>query len=139
MGVWWTLVELERADVPLFTKAANPSRHLTHALRQVLNWQAWVCDYQEYARKQLMHLLDDHPLQWKWPGSFRRPCNGLIVIGRRSGLTADTNRLRAQMCTQNPSLEIITYDRLLDPYEVAKDDALDGSKDQMRTIRERQQ
>lgn len=139
MGVWWTLVELERADVPLFNKTGDPSKYLTHALRQVLDWQAWVFDHEEYARTQLMRLLDDHPLQWNWRNSFRRPCSGLIVIGRRSGLTQDTNRLRAQMCTHNPLVEIVTYDRLFDDYAVDKSDWLDESKDQVRTIRERQQ
>jgi hypothetical protein len=136
MGVWWTFVELERADVPLFNKSGDPSKYLTHAVRQVLDWQAWVSDHEEYACSQLMRLLDDHPLQWHWRDTFRRLCNGLIVIGRRAGLTRQTNRLRAEMCAQNPSIEIMTYDRLFDDYGVDKDDSLDEYKDQMRTMRE---
>ena len=139
MGVWWTFVELERVDVPLFNKSGDPSKYLTHAMRQVLDWQAWVSDHEEYACRQLMCLLENHPLRWNWRDSLRHPCNSLIVIGRRSSLTPDTNRLRGQICTQNPSVEIVTYDRLFDDYAVDKSDPLDGSKDQMRTIRERQQ
>lgn len=136
MGVWWTLVELERADVPLFNKSGDPSKYLTHALRQVQDWQAWISDHQEYAMKQLTGLVHDHPVISGWINSFRRPCSGLIVIGRRSSLTPDSNRLRAQMCVQNPSIEIITYDRLFDDYFVDKSECIDAGKDQVRTIQE---
>ena len=137
MGVWWTFVELERPDMPLFTKSGNPSKFLTHALRQVQDWQSWIADNQEYAHKQLMNLLD--PLSWTWTKyGFRRPCNSLIVIWRRSGLTPATNRLRAQMCTDNPLIEIMTYDRLFDDYVISGGDSIDGFGDQTSTMRELQ-
>jgi hypothetical protein len=137
MGVWWTFVELERADVPLFTKAGDPTRYLTHAIRQVLDWQAWVVDHSEYACSELEKLTQGDPYIYDCCcGQFRRPCNAVIVIGRRVSLSPKTNRRRIQLCTEIPRLEIITYDRLFDKYDVDKEEDLDGAKDKMRNVRE---
>jgi hypothetical protein len=40
------------------------------------------------------------------------------------------------LCTEIPRLEIITYDRLFDKYDVDKEEDLDGAKDKMRNARE---
>jgi len=137
MGLWWTFVELERPDVLIFNRHGDPSKYLTHAIRQVLDWQAWVSDHVDYARAELGKLANETLAEWGWNDlELRRPCNGLIIIGRRSSLTPDTNRRRAQISSEYPNLEVVTYDRLFDPYFVGKDDDLDGSKDEMRTSSE---
>jgi hypothetical protein len=136
MGAWWTLVELERSDVPIFTKAGNPSKYLTHAIRQVMDWQAWLVDYSEYAKSELQKLFKDDTRESHYADYFRRPGNTIIVIGRRANLSPETNRRRIQLCTENPHLEIITYDRLFDDYNVDKEKDLDGAKDEIRNVRE---
>ena len=136
MGAWWTFVELERSDVPIFTKAGNPSKYLTHAIRQVMDWQAWLVDYSEYAKSELQKLFKDDTREFHYADYFRRPGNTIIVIGRRANLSPETNRRRIQLCTENPHLEIITYDRLFDDYNVDKEEDLDGVKDEIRNVRE---
>ena len=136
MGAWWTFVELERSDVPIFTKAGNPSKYLTHAIRQVMDWQAWLVDYPEYAKSELQELFENDTREFYYSEYFRRACNTIIVIGRRANLSSETNRRRIQLCTENPHLEIITYDRLFDDYDVDKEEDLDGAKDEMKNVRE---
>lgn len=137
MGLWWTFVELERSDVPIFNRYGDPSKYLTHGIRQVLDWQAWVSDHIEYACSELGKLVEETLAEWGWRKSvIRRPCNSLVLIGRRRSLTPETNRRRAQIASENPNLEIVTYDRLFDPYSLGKEEELDGGKDEMQTISE---
>ena len=115
-GMAWTFVELERSNGPLFTKAGDPSAGLTHAIRQVTDWASWVSDNSHYACELLQKLIKHSPMEWHWPRLLWRPPRAVVVMGRRSMLTEESNRRRAQLCVHNPSLEIITYDRLCDPY-----------------------
>lgn len=115
-GMAWTFVELERADRNLFTKAGDPTAALTHAIRQVTDWTSWVTDNSAYACEVLQKLIKSSPMEWRWPRLLWRPPRAVVIMGRRSTLTEESNRRRAQICVQNPSLEIITYDRLCDPY-----------------------
>ncbi|MEW6143003.1 MAG: Shedu anti-phage system protein SduA domain-containing protein [Chloroflexota bacterium] len=143
MGLWWTFVEIERADVLLFTKAGDPTEKLTHSIRQVLDWQSWMTDHSQYASIELAKLAEDSltalgffSSDYERDGSLRRPCNYFIVIGRRATMSSADNRRRIEICTQNPRLQIVTYDRLFDDYDVAKDERLNAGKDQMRNIKE---
>ncbi len=133
-GAWWTFVELERSDVPIFTQGGNPSKYLTHAIRQVMDWQAWLIDYPEYAKSELQKLFKDDSREFQYADYFRRSCNVIIVIGRRDNLSQETNRRRIQLCSENPRLEIITYDRLFDDYDVDKEEDLNAAK--IRNVRE---
>ena len=98
--------------------------------------KAWLVDYPEYAASELQKLIDKDNREFNHAGYFRRSCNTVIVIGRRSNLTPETNRRRIQLCTENPHLEIITFDRLFDDYDVDKEEDLDGTKDEMRNVGE---
>lgn len=134
MGAWWTFVELERSDVPIFTKKGDPSKYLMHAIRQVMDWQAWLVDFSEYAASELHKLFKDRTEGFYHANYLRKACNAVIVIGRRANLTPETNRRRIQICTENPRLEIITYDRLFDGYWVDKEEQL--RSEEARNIRE---
>lgn len=135
MGAYWTFVELERPDVPLFNRKGDPSQYLSHAMRQLMEWKAWIEDHKEYAIDRLMSLIDNSSLNWHWPRIIRKSTRCLVVIGRRGMLTKKTNRLRIQICNENPFIEIITYDRLFDDYAVDKDEPLNAAKDEVRLIR----
>jgi hypothetical protein len=37
-----TFIEIERANKKLFTKSGDPTSFLTHAVRQVQDWKAWI-------------------------------------------------------------------------------------------------
>jgi hypothetical protein len=135
-GNWWTFIELERSDVQMFTKAGDPSKYLTHAIRQVTDWQTWLNDNYEYAKSEMQKYFEENTREFTYADHFRRPCNMIIVISRRANLSPETNRRRMQICSDNPRLEIMTYDRLFDDYWLDKEEEVDSARDKMRNIRE---
>ncbi len=52
-GVWWYLIELESPRKSMFNRNGDPSAALTHALRQVDDWRAWLMKNSAYAREEL--------------------------------------------------------------------------------------
>lgn len=105
-GFYWQAVELESPRVPMFTKRGDPSRYLTHAIRQVQDWRSWLASNQAYAARPrgenglgLIQISPNLP--------------GLIIIGRRAATDGATNLLRRQMMT-DLRIEIRTYDAFLD-------------------------
>jgi len=72
---YWSLIELERADDRLFTKAGDPTQRLSHALRQVHEWQSWIDNHTEYFRQTYVSRF-----HWRPMVTFS------IVIGRRADL-----------------------------------------------------
>lgn len=90
----------------MFTKTGDPSRQLTHAIRQIQDWRAWVASNQAYAsrtrRDNGLGLQDISP-----------NLPGLILIGRRQATDPGTNTLRRQMMA-DLRIEIRTFDSLLD-------------------------
>jgi len=127
-GVYWTFIELERPDVPIFTKAGDPSKQLSHALRQILDWTSWLQQHQEYARHILDDLIRSSPMRWGWSDVLYRKPSYMIIIGRRASLNPETNRRRAQLCDQYHGLEIVTWDRLLDDYRGGDDVPFENSR-----------
>jgi hypothetical protein len=94
------LVELESANLPLFTKKGDPSQHLIHAEQQVFDWLLWIEKHHEYARAKLPRVM--------------RPV-GFVVIGRSAGLDdAGKNRLLMRNSLFHDSVQIVTYDDLLE-------------------------
>ena len=105
-GFDWQLVELESPLLPMFTKTGNPSSTMTHAIRQIQDWRAWLHANQSYAGRDvkdgglgLLDIVGDTP--------------GLILIGRRRDLDESTNQLRRQMM-RDLTIQIRTYDSLCD-------------------------
>lgn len=94
----YTMVEIESPRHKLFTRRGDPTKHVTHALRQTEDWRSWVHDNVAYARQAL-------------PGITDPEC--LVVIGRSVDLTE-----REKMALQRKNLElsrikIVTYDELV--------------------------
>lgn len=96
------LVELEKANLSLFTKNGRSRSHLTHAVQQVEDWLRW---WQEESKNNPNEFLDTsiHP-------------EGLVVMGRSKDLTED-ERKRLLHLNSNRRVKIITYDDLLDKLE----------------------
>lgn len=119
-GAWWFFIELERADVNLFNKNGDMSSHLSHAFRQITDWQSWIKDHKAYAQSCFGKLQRSagiyHNVKFCTEPKF------IIIIGRRSMLNEDTNRRRIEIHNQNPRLEIITYDRLIEPFCFAEEE-----------------
>lgn len=95
-GPEWHLIEIERPGPPLFTDTGNPSAPLTHAIRQVLDWQSWIHENLDFIRKLLPYI--EYPL-------------GYVFLGRRHELTpATAKRLRRLNYEHRASLEIHSLD-----------------------------
>ncbi|MGH0032848.1 MAG: Shedu anti-phage system protein SduA domain-containing protein [Myxococcota bacterium] len=105
-GYDWQLVELENPTVPLFTRAGDPRAELTHAIRQIQDWRAWLHRNQNYAsrprREQGLGLTD-----------ITAGVPGLIFMGRRESLDDSTRDRRRQMGSEL-NIRIHTYDYLLE-------------------------
>ena len=105
-GHEWQLVELESPCAKMFTKSGNPSSTLTHAIRQIQDWRAWIHSNQAYAAGRtddaglgLLDIVGDVP--------------GLIIVGRRKFVDDSTHRLRRQMM-RDLKIQIRTYDSFCD-------------------------
>lgn len=112
-GANWIFIELERSDMKLFNKKGDMSKHLNHAYRQIMDWQAWIKDNRAYAQDILGKLQTSCGITKETV--FSIDPNFVIIIGRRQVLNDDTIRRRNEFCNNNSRLKIITYDRLLDP------------------------
>lgn len=103
-GPWWTLVELEPPSEQMFTKAGDPSARLTHAMRQVRDWRAWITDNREY-------FATNYPDDM----SFGRcHINTGIIIGRRKDLDRPAAKHLLQINQENRYDWIMTYDGILE-------------------------
>lgn len=137
-----TMVELELPSMPFFTKSGNPSSHLTHALRQLQDWKAWVRDHRSYLRDELarrvasepppsgdgfagqvLQSISDRLARPRLPDNatiLERLTHGfdehyVLVAGRRSSMSLE-DRLRLEEVNRgfHWEFDVITYDLLLD-------------------------
>jgi hypothetical protein len=120
-----TFIEVEAPSMKLFTKAGNPTAHLTHAIRQVQDWKAWVTDNIGYFRDSLQPRFDagdfvniEYGRPVKAPylsdalkiGMYHR----YMVIGGRRATMDIPNLVRlAEMNNNFYDIKIITYDAIL--------------------------
>ncbi len=104
-GFEWQVVEIESPSAKMFTKSGNPSTTLSHAIRQITDWRAWLRRNQDYAsRPQIMSGL----------GLTDIDANsiGLILLGRRNEVDPSTSERRRQMCA-DLNIQIHSYDWLV--------------------------
>lgn len=105
-GHGWQAIELESPRARLFTRHGDPTQQLTHGIRQILDWRAWLKRNQSYAARPLQEsglgLIDISPA-----------ISGLIIVGRRSQVDPSTNERRRQM-SEDLAIQIHTYDFLLE-------------------------
>jgi hypothetical protein len=93
----YELVELERPNARLFTKAGDPHRDLTHGIRQLEDWLQWVSENLPYARTSLPGISEP---------------KARLIIGRSSQLSAQhRNALRRRNAELN-RIQIVTFDDL---------------------------
>jgi hypothetical protein len=97
-GAEWHLVEIESPTAKLLTRRGDPSRELTHALRQVRDWERWIETNRDYANRLMPGI--DHPL-------------GHVFMGRRSEIesTKAKEQLRAINIQNRAYVEVGTLDR----------------------------
>ncbi|CAG2128013.1 Shedu anti-phage system protein SduA domain-containing protein [Cupriavidus plantarum] len=106
MGFHWQAVELESPLRPMFNKSGDPSQYLNHAIRQIMDWRAWLVQNQNYAARSRadngLGLTD-----------ISAAASGLIVIGRRTEDLRRNSNLRRQL-VHNNNIKIHTYDYLIE-------------------------
>ena len=110
----------------MFTKKGNPTKALTHAIRQIQDWRAWLKRNYDYAsrerNKRGLGLVD-----------IDSNIPGLILIGRRNSIDPSTHELRRQM-VQDLNIKIHTYDTLYRLGSVTNEMGRRGKKENRRTI-----
>lgn len=101
MAFEWHLIEIESPTAKLLTKRGDPSKELTHALRQVREWQRWIERNHAYADELMPGI--DHPL-------------GHVFMRRRSELAspAAKEHLRAINIQNRAYVEVGTLDSFID-------------------------
>ncbi len=105
MGFHWIAVELKSPTSPLFNAKGDPSKELTHAIRQIMDYRNWIgknIDHATRSREELGLGLTD--INDKLPG--------LIIMGRRAKLNSSTRDLRKRLGNEH-KIEIHTYDWLV--------------------------
>ena len=108
-GFEWQVVEIENPSAKVFTKSGDPSKTLSHAIRQITDWRSWLKLNQNYASRRreenglgLVNIDSD--------------VKGLIIIGRRDTIDPSTNERRRQLCS-DLRIDIHSYDWLVGTLE----------------------
>ncbi len=103
----YLLIELEKSALKLFTKGGDPTHQLTHAVRQVGDFQTWIQDNIAYVRQGA---------KIKLPKISPLP-KTIVVIGRKHTLD-EGEKKRLKKINENPNLEVITFDDLIERVEL---------------------
>lgn len=145
-GYWnCVLIEIQSPKDRIFTKKKEFSLGLREAQRQVTEWKIWIDENENSFRSQLAKLAKGEIAQCiqsnhKTASSELRDPKTVvlysykIVIGRRSFLDEERNKMREQCY----GFEIITFDRLLD-YAKRCDEFEEEIKEAKRRICNKQQ
>ncbi len=105
-GFEWQAVELEYPAGRMFTKNGDPTKELSHAIRQIQDWRTWLRLNQNYAaRSRLESGLGLPEIMPNLPG--------LILIGRRATFD-DKNKERRRQMEGDLNIRIHTYDFLVE-------------------------
>ena len=97
----YLLGELERSNLPLFTRAGQPSSQLTHAQSQILDWKRYIEDNLSSVQRELgLSGISSNP-------------EGIVVMGRTGTLSPENVRFLTTLTNQNPKLRVLTYDDVL--------------------------
>lgn len=93
------LVEIESANLKIYTKKYNPTKELVHAEQQVQDWFDWIERNNAYGRNKIPTLVS--PI-------------GIIIIGRSENLDElSRNKLQRRNILYNGKIKILTYDDVL--------------------------
>ena len=93
----YVVVEIEKPQDPIFTKAGDFSAQFNHAVRQVLDFQGWITSNIAYAQR-FFPLIEN-------PG-------GVVIIGRRAELLPEAQDRLRRWSENSRHLEILTFDDL---------------------------
>lgn len=103
LGVRWHLIEIEKPSNRLFTKSGDPTKELTHALRQLHDWRTWMLENRDY-------VLRHFPFQGRMARIGLTEPSFTLIMGRRLDPT-DNARALARRLSEHP-LHLMSFDRL---------------------------
>jgi len=95
------LIEVERPNHDLFTKAGRPRAHVTHAIQQVEDWIRW---------------WRENPERVPAPLRPEFPPEGTVLIGRSISVDPDQQN-RLEHLNLNRKVKVVTYDTLLERFD----------------------
>lgn len=93
----YLLVEIEKPQDRMFTQSNDFSAHFSHALGQILDFQAWVEENAAYAQKSMPNIASPR---------------GLLIMGRRSDLSELQKKKLHRLNLNLANIEIVTFDDL---------------------------
>lgn len=93
----WEIVEIERSNLRLFTKNLDPTKELSHAIRQVR-------DYQSFCMRNYSYLSSEDKLDIFVP-------KGYVIMGNT--LSESEEKKLDELNKSQPSVEVHTYEYLL--------------------------
>jgi hypothetical protein len=93
-----SLIELERANIPVFTRRGRLRAKVTHAIQQVEDWLRW---------------WREHPTEVPLGLDGSIPVEGLVVVGRSAHM-AEADKRRLLSLNHTRQVQGVTYDDLLD-------------------------
>jgi hypothetical protein len=100
-GIIYTFVEIEKANMPIFTKDRDFTKEFNHAEKQTLDWDLWL-------EKNIAYL------KTKLPG-LEKP-NFLIIAGRSNKFDDDNRALLRAWNRRRSNAEFLTYDDVLQKF-----------------------
>lgn len=101
-GVKYTFVEIEKANMPIFTKSGDLHSDFNHANKQTLDWENWLDKNNAYLRTKLDGL--ESP-------------KFLIIAGRSKQFTEQNRELIRTYNRRQNNAEFITYDDVLSRFD----------------------
>ncbi|MGQ0593469.1 MAG: Shedu anti-phage system protein SduA domain-containing protein [Gammaproteobacteria bacterium] len=93
----YLLVEIEKPQDRIFTQANDFSAQFSHALGQILDFQAWVEDNGAYARSLIPEIASPR---------------GLLVMGRKSDFSEAQRRKLHRLNVNMASVDVVTFEEL---------------------------
>jgi hypothetical protein len=128
------LIEIERADVALFTQKLSPGKALRSPMTQIRDWDQWISVNQQTFIRDILSIVTQLPLfpnrscnnsfrlrspesvesAWQHFGGYKHPhIKYTIIIGRWSRLSRQEQERLIFMNARDGSLhQIFTYDQL---------------------------
>lgn len=98
----YILVELEKSTHPLFRQNGHARQELNTAIGQIMDWKRYIEDNLRTVQGELaLSDISTNP-------------QGIVVIGRSHGLSAENRRKLTAMENAQPKIRILTYDDVHD-------------------------
>lgn len=101
-GIHYKLIEIEKPQMPPYTKEGIPSSGLSRALQQILSWQAWLKGHPSEAKKLFPSRFHDTKITPTF--SYQ------IIIGNRENSKLWLDRRR--MLSESTGISIVSFDHI---------------------------